>query len=148
MAEAPFVFKYRVTYADCTLGNHIYYARYLHLLELARGEFFRHFGQSFLQLQQDGMIFPVLECRVKYNAPARYDDLLSIQIRVPLADGIRLNFAYELHREPNTLIAQAETMHVCTGLDERPRRLPPQLLTVLQPWIVAPPAAPASPRVP
>ena len=40
------VFRYirRVTYAECTLGNHIYHARYLDLLEAARGEFFRQLG--------------------------------------------------------------------------------------------------------
>jgi acyl-CoA thioesterase FadM len=28
-----FVHRHRVHYAECTLGNHIYYARYLDLLE-------------------------------------------------------------------------------------------------------------------
>ncbi|EEF57182.1 hypothetical protein Cflav_PD0189, partial [Pedosphaera parvula Ellin514] len=41
MAGQLYRHSYRVTYADCTVGNHIYYSRYLNLLEAARGEFFR-----------------------------------------------------------------------------------------------------------
>lgn len=43
----PFRYRHRVTYADCTVGNHIYYGRYLDLLEAARGEWFRSMGKSF-----------------------------------------------------------------------------------------------------
>src|ERR1044071_950585 len=67
----------RVTYSDCTLGNHVYYARYLDLLEWARGEFFRHLEEPFLKWQQADAIFPVIECRVRYRNAARYDDLLT-----------------------------------------------------------------------
>ena len=47
-----FCHTYRVTYADCTVGDHIYYSRYLDLLEAARGEFFRSLGCTFLQWQE------------------------------------------------------------------------------------------------
>lgn len=56
---AIFQYTHRVSYADCTVGNHIYYGRYLNLLEIARGEFFRHLGITLLQLQAQDTIFPV-----------------------------------------------------------------------------------------
>ena len=31
-----FLHRHRVTYAECTVGNHVYYSRYLDLLESAR----------------------------------------------------------------------------------------------------------------
>ena len=31
--------------------------------------FFRHLGTSFLQLQQEEIVFPVIECRLRYKAP-------------------------------------------------------------------------------
>src|SRR5687767_8070594 len=60
MAEI-FRHTHRVTYAECTVGNHIYYARYLNLLEEARGEFVRHMGLSLLALQEQDTIFPAVE---------------------------------------------------------------------------------------
>src|SRR5581483_1046504 len=78
---AVFRHAHRVTYAECTLGNHVYYSRYLDLLEAARGEFFRQLGATFQQWQEQDAIFPVVECRLRYKSPARYDDVLSIEVR-------------------------------------------------------------------
>ena len=47
-----FRYTHRVTYAECTVGNHIYHSRYLDLLEAARGEFIRSLGRPVLELQE------------------------------------------------------------------------------------------------
>jgi acyl-CoA thioester hydrolase len=70
MTELTYRHTHRVTYAECTVGNHVYYARYLDLLETARGEFFRHLSTPLLELQNQDLIFPVIECRLRYKAPA------------------------------------------------------------------------------
>jgi len=92
MSEHVFVYTHRVTYADCTAGNHVYYSRYLDLFEAARGEFFRHFGTPLLELQNHGFIFPVVECRLRYKKPARYDEVLRIEVELIHAAGVRLTF--------------------------------------------------------
>ena len=122
-----FQHSHRVTYAECTVGNHIYYARYLDLLEAARGEFFRHLGTTFLQWQEKDTIFPVVECHLRYKPPARYDDVLTIEVSITTAEKVRLNFAYRILNQTGTLILEAETFHVCTGMDEKPKRLPEEL---------------------
>src|SRR5258708_28214453 len=98
--------SHRVTYAECTLGNHIYYGRYLDLLEAARGEFFRELGTTFLGWQDQGVIFPVIECRLRYRAPARYDDLLAIEVSITLSQGVRLSFAYRILNQASQLILE------------------------------------------
>jgi acyl-CoA thioester hydrolase len=125
----------RATYADCTVGNHIYYSRYFDLLETARGEFFRHLGTTFRHWQDQDTIFPVVECHVRYKAPARYDDLLSIELWLTAAERIRLDFAYRVLNEAGVLILEAETRHVCTTLEEKPKRLPEELVKSLQPYL-------------
>jgi acyl-CoA thioester hydrolase len=132
-----FQYSHRVTYSECTLGNHVYYSRYLDILEAARGEFFRQLGTTFLKWQQQDVIFPVIECRLRYKAPARYDDLLTIKIWLTSLERIRLNFAYRILHEQNLLL-EGETFHVCTGLNEKPRRLPDELLSLLNPYLHAP----------
>lgn len=119
------------------MGNHIYYGNYLQLLEGARGEFFRHLGTTLLQWQERDAIFPVLECRLSYKAPARYDDLLGIEIWPTTAERVRLNFAYRIANQEGKLILEAATQHVCTGLNDKPKRLPPGLVTALQPYLAA-----------
>jgi len=135
MAATSFSHSHRVTYAECTIGNHIYYGNYLALLESARGEFFRHLGLPFLQWQEKGVLFPVIECRLRYKSQARYDDVLAIEVIPTEAERVRLNFRYRITRQDGQLIIQAETQHVCTGLNDKPKRLPPELVTALQPYL-------------
>src|ERR1044071_9460631 len=102
---------HRVTYAECTVGNHIYYSRYLDLLEFARGEFCRAAGMTVLELQNAGTIFPVIEAHVRYKAPARYDDLLNIELWLTRLERIRVNVAHRIFNQAGALLIEAETHH-------------------------------------
>ena len=135
MSGKTYCHTHRVTYAECTVGNHIYYSRYLNLLEESRGEFCRALGQSLLALQNENFIFPVLECRVSYKYPARYDDVLQIELWLTALDRLRLTFAYRILNQSGRLVLQAETTHVCSSIDEKPRRMPKELLPVLEPYL-------------
>lgn len=132
MSAQVFTYECRVTYADCTLGNHVYYARYLHFLEAARSELFRTLGKTLLQWQQEGTVFPVIECRLRYRAPARYDNILQIETWVDALERVRVSFGHRiLLKENQRLILESQTDHVCTSLDEKPKRLPEELSSAL-----------------
>ena len=135
----PFEYSHRVTYSDCTLGNHVYYARYLELLESARNELFRDLGATFLYWQERDIIFPVVEAHLKYRGPARYDDVLRISVWVTTAHRARLNFAYRVNTHDGVAVLEGETFHVCTGLDEKPKRLPEDLIERLRPHLLTSP---------
>ena len=77
------------------------------------------------------MIFPVIECRLRYRAPARYDDVLTVETWLTTAEKVRMNFAYRIVNQAGTGILEAETQHVCTSLAEKPKRLPEELTTLL-----------------
>jgi acyl-CoA thioester hydrolase len=137
MTAPVFRHTHRVTYAECTLGNHVYYGRYLDLLEAARNEFFRELGATFLQWQERDAIFPVVECRLRYQLPARYDEVLAIEVWPITAEKARLNFAYRVLNDAGQAVLEAETLHVCTGLNEKPKRLPEELVARLKPYLRA-----------
>jgi len=135
MSHQTFVHPYRVTYRDCTLGNHVYYANYLGILEAARGEFFRGMGATLLKWQEAGFMFPVVEAHLRYKALARYDDILDIEVWVTAAERVRLNFGYRLVNQSATLVLEGETLHACLGLDEKMKRLPEDLITAVKPYL-------------
>ena len=134
MAET-FIHHHRVSYAECTVGNHIYHSRYLDLLEAARGEFLRALGRTVLELQDADFIFPVIEARLRYKSPARYDDWLAIEVFPTLVERVRLNFGHRILNQDGRLIVEAETFHCCTSRDEKPRRLPPEMVEKLLPYL-------------
>jgi acyl-CoA thioester hydrolase len=132
MTAGTFHHTHRVSYAECTVGNHVYHSRYLDLLEAARGEFIRSLSSTVLQWQENDVIFPVIEARLRYKLPARYDDLLAIEVWPTLMEKIRLNFGHRILNQNGKLILEAETFHVCTSVDEKPKRLPEELAEKLK----------------
>ena len=136
MAEL-FRCNHRVTYAECTIGDHIYHSRYLDLLEAARGEFMRSLGTTVLALQKQDFIFPVIEARVRYKFPARYDDLLTIEVWMTQVERVRLNFGHRILNQAGKLILEAETFHCCTSREEKPKRLPEELMEKLKSYLSA-----------
>jgi acyl-CoA thioester hydrolase len=136
MAE-PFRYKHRVTYAECTVGDHIYHSRYLDLLEAARGEFMRSLGSTVMELQDADCIFPVIEARLRYKFPARYDDLLTIEVWLTAVEKVRLNFGHRILNQDGKLILEGETFHVCTSREEKPKRLPEEVAEKLKPYLAS-----------
>jgi acyl-CoA thioester hydrolase len=135
MSDSVFQHQRRVVYAECTVGNHVYYARYLDMLEEARGELFRRAGWPLRTLQEGGAGFPVIAVEIAYKGPARYDDLLTIELWVSEMRGVRLNFGFRILLAGGPTVAEGETRHVCAGLDEKPKRLPEGLSESLAPFL-------------
>jgi len=135
MTAQIFKHSHRVIYAECTVGDHVYYGRYLDLLEAARGEFFRHLGAPFLEWQQADTILPVIECHLRYLAAARYDDRLTIELWLTGLERVRLDFAYRVVNQALTEIVAASTQHACTSVSGKIKRLPERLRRSLQPYL-------------
>jgi acyl-CoA thioester hydrolase len=135
MSDSVFQHQHRVVYAECTVGNHVYYARYLDMLEEARGELFRQAGWPLRALQEGGAAFPVISVEIAYKGPARYDDLLTIQLWLADLRGIRLNIGFRILNANGSTLAEGETRHICASLDEKPQRLPNGLIESLAPFL-------------
>jgi acyl-CoA thioester hydrolase len=77
-------FKYsalaRVWFSDTDAQGVVYYGRYLPYFDHARTEYLRHLGVTGFQR---GASEPAMRAsNVEYHAPARFDDLLEIFVRV------------------------------------------------------------------
>jgi len=146
MTAQIFKHSHRVIYAECTVGDHVYYGRYLDLLEAARGEFFRHLGAPFREWQQADTILPVIECHLRYLAAARYDDRLTVELWLTGLERVRLNFAYRVVNQAPTEILAASTLHACTSVSGKIKRLPERLRRSLRPYLhLAAPRSNANP---
>ena len=134
MTPKTYQHQHRVTYTECTVGNHVYYARYLDILEAARGEFFRAIGFPLADLQEREVIFPAIECHLRYLAPARYDDELVIDLSITRLQRIRLEFEYKIALKEKELV-RATTVHACTTTHEKPSPIPEDLQQSLKEYL-------------
>jgi acyl-CoA thioester hydrolase len=130
----PNPFTLRVYFEDTDAGGVVYYANYLKFFERARTEWLRSLGIGQAALQaDDGVLFVVAEVNVRYVAPARLDDLLTVSVQVVEQGHASLQMAQQAWRG-DTLLAEARVRVGCVdGASMRPRRIPVQVLQALGP---------------
>lgn len=117
----------RVRYAETDQMGYVYYGNYAMYLEMARVELLRKTGFSYKELEERGILMPVLEYQTKYLHPAYYDDLLTIKTKIKKKPMVRIVFEYEILNEAGTLLNLAETTLVFLNKETgRPCKLPPE----------------------
>ncbi len=122
----------RVRYAETDKMGVAYYANYFVWFEVGRCELLRTLGGSYSQLEETGLMLPVIEAHCEYRMPARYDDALTIKTEGSLKSRARVTFSYEVTRQTtNDLLASGTTVHAATDPRGRPQRVPPTLQALL-----------------
>ncbi|WP_192821559.1 thioesterase family protein [Rufibacter sp. LB8] len=126
----------RVRYAETDQMGYVYYGNYGAYYEVARTEAFRKLGIHYKEMEQDGVMMPVLEMRCKYIRPARYDDLLTVKLLLKeKPSGARIKFEYEVYNEAQELLNVGETTMVFVDMQTaRPTPIPVGILTKLDPY--------------
>src|SRR5262249_61245165 len=84
--------------------------------------------------KEDNCHIPVVDLRVRYKAPALYDDEIVVRTRLANARSSLLHFAYEVLRATDqTLLATGETMHIIVDDNFQRRPLPEKYLKAFAP---------------
>lgn len=99
----------RIRYSETDQMGYCYYGNYAQFFEIGRVETLRALGVSYKELEQRGVMLPVLTYEVKFLKPAFYDDLLTIKTIIKKIPSARIEFDYEVYNENNTLITTAKT---------------------------------------
>lgn len=123
----------RVRYGETDQMGYVYYGNYATYYEIARVEALRHIGLPYKELEERGVGMPVFDMQVKYHKPAKYDDLLEIQVSIPEMPRARINFQYEIRNQAGDLLNTGSTSLVFIDMESgRPIRLPKELAILLE----------------
>jgi acyl-CoA thioester hydrolase len=127
----------RVRYGETDQMGYCYYGNYAQYFEVGRVEALRSFGMTYKNMEENGVMLPVLDFSVKYVSPAYYDDLLTIVTKISGMKGPRLYFDYEIYNEANKLIAIASTTLVFVSkTDMRPSAPPSDFIALMNQYKV------------
>ena len=99
----------RVRYADTDQMGYVYYGNYARYYEIGRVEALRSLGVSYRDLEESGVMMPVIESKSRYLAPARYDDLLTIKVIIEQMPTAKIVFTYEISNQEGVLLNKGET---------------------------------------
>jgi acyl-CoA thioester hydrolase len=104
-----FTWPIRVYWEDTDGGGIVYYANYLKFMERARTEWLRAIGFEQGPMQQQGLIFVIVDTHVEFKRPARYGDALTVTARVREHTRATLSFTQEVFRG-GTIGAEGELL--------------------------------------
>ena len=134
--RAPvFTWPLRVYYEDTDLGGVVYHANYLRYFERARTEWLRSLGFEQDVLRHHHQVqFVVVEAKVKYLRPARFNDELQVSAEVHEKGRASLVFRQEIRLAggAHTLVCSAEVRVACIdSVSLKPAALPREILKEL-----------------
>ena len=125
-------FKIRIRYSDTDQMGYVYYGKYANFYEIARVELFRKLGFSYSQLENKGIGMPVIEMKSKYLMPAKYDEIIKINIQIREIPSAKILFHYRLFNKKNNLINTASTLLTFIDLQTKKAvRTPKKLLNII-----------------
>ena len=115
-------FKYsalaRVWFSDTDAQGIVYYGRYLPYFDHARVEYHRHLGTS--AVGRDGLELVMRASTVEYHAPALFDDLLEVFVRLKRIGRTSVTYECAAYRmDDDVLMVTADQTLVLVDLDER-----------------------------
>lgn len=123
----------RVRYGETDQMGVVYHGNYAQYFEVGRVEWLRKFGVSYKQMEENGIMLPVISLSVKYKKSARYDDLIKVKTKLVKIPSATIEFDYEILNEKNELLATGNTSLVFMDINRnRPTRCPQYILDKLQ----------------
>ncbi len=126
----------RVRYAETDQMNVVYYGNYAQYFEVGRVEAIRQLGLSYKEMEQQGVIMPVVEFSIRYLRSAQYDDLLTIQTTIrELPDSYRIDFHSEVFNEAGKLLTAGKvTLYFLDAASRKKVNIPGSLRSRLAPY--------------
>ena len=120
----------RVRYAESDQMGLAHHAAYITWFEECRIELLRSLGASYRELEERGVLMPVIEMNVRYRKSLRFDDLAPCETTAEAKGPSRVLFRTVV-KNGDTVCAEGEVTIASVSRDGRPVRIPPEVLARL-----------------
>ena len=131
-SSVAFHWPVRVYWEDTDAGGVVYYANYLKFMERARSEWLRALGFEQDELRdQAGVMFVVRRVEVDYLAPARFNDVIDVDVSVHEVGHASLSVKQTLTRGPTRLVSAQVRLACVDASHFKPVKIPQPILQAL-----------------
>jgi acyl-CoA thioester hydrolase len=124
----------RIPYPDVDRMGFVYHANYLKYFEMGRTDSLRTLGFTYRELEDMGILMPVVNMNIRFHKAALYDDEIKVKTTIKELPAVRHTFFHEIRNQKNELLTEAECLLVY--LDQkrmRPIHCPDFLLDLMKP---------------
>jgi len=114
----------RVYAEDVDYMGIVYHANYLCYFERARTEMLRQHHFILSELEKLDVLFAINEVVIRYIAPAKLDDFLTIITQINKSGACSFVFDQVMKNHQDKIICEAKIKVVCVGSNLKPKRFP------------------------
>jgi acyl-CoA thioester hydrolase len=114
-----------VRYAETDRMGIVHHSNYAIWFEAGRTDFIKKVGINYSEIEERGIMLPLIELKCNFKNPANYEDDIIIKTSVKEMSFTRIKFYYEVVRniEKPVILSTGETMHVWTDKNLKPVNL-------------------------
>lgn len=129
-----FAHSFRVRYAECDPQGVVFNAHYLAYLDTTITELWREAVGGYQSMIDRGIDMVVVETTLRFHQPARFDDLLSLEVEISRLGNTSISSAHRITRDDD-LVLEASLHHVLVDLETRSKTaIPDWLRAGLERW--------------
>lgn len=124
--------KTRIRYAETDQMGVVHHGNYVHFIEMGRTEWLRALGFSYKEMEEMGVMLPVISIQITYKKSAFYDEVLTVRTTLKKLPSVKIEFDYVIFNESKEIITEANTILAFINMEnKRPIKCPMYLLDKL-----------------
>jgi acyl-CoA thioester hydrolase len=119
----------RIRYGETDQMGVVYHGNYAQFFEVGRTEWLRQQGVTYKDMENSGIILPVISLQCNFKKSAYYDECIYIRTRLKKLPTVKIEFDYEIVNEAGELLCTGNT--VLAFMDrakQKPMRCPEELI--------------------
>lgn len=113
----------RVRYPECDAQSVAHHSVFPVWMEIARVELLRVNGIAYRDCEEKGVYFVVVNLQIRFRKPAKYDDVITVEVKHTNIGRIRIDHEYRITRGEE-LLAEASTTLACVNGEGKPTPMP------------------------
>jgi len=124
--------QFRVRYGETDQMSYAYHGNYATYFEMGRTEWLRKLGVSYKNMEEEGIMLPVINLNTNYIKPAKYDDILTLKTTLIKRPSAKIEFAFEIHNKNDELLTTAKATLVFVNMvTNKPTRAPKYIMDII-----------------
>ena len=125
--------KIRVRYGETDQMGVVYHGNYALYLEMGRIEWLRKLGISYKNMEENGIILPVISLSLNFKKSAYYDEVINVKTQLKNRPSAKIEFDYEITNQQGEIITTANVVLVFIDKKlNRPVRVPKYILDAIE----------------
>ena len=122
----------RVRYSETDQMQYVHHSNYAKYFEIARIEWLREAGISYKEMEEKGIMLPVVNLLTEFKKPAKYDDVLTIKTAIKQIPTAKIIFTYKIYNQKDELLTTGESTLVFVDMKKnRPIKCPENILDII-----------------